>query len=160
MPIYWVPIPSGYRFSSPKALNCVSLEPSWSLHVQKAFDEVLVEAIFHGATWFDGWFICLSQWTQAWARRTRWMSAAATVTSPWRTFQLHSRPSSELSGEIQIITCDGLQTLAVSGSSGSVFLFGQKGCHAQIFIINNVTPNQLLHSNHTDVFRVKELAGR
>lgn len=32
------------------------------------------------------------------------MSAAATATSPWRTFQLLSRPSSELSGEIQIIT--------------------------------------------------------
>lgn len=31
------------------------------------------------------------------------MSAAATATSPWRTFPLLSRPSSEPSGEIQII---------------------------------------------------------
>lgn len=54
---------------------------------------------------FDcGWVVVFPQWTPAWARRTPWMSEAATVTWPWRTCQPLSRPSSGPSGEIQIIT--------------------------------------------------------
>lgn len=49
---------------------------------------------------FTGLRVCLSQWIQAWPQRIRMMKEAATATLQWRIFQLPSRLSSELSGEV------------------------------------------------------------
>lgn len=57
-------------------------------------------AFLHVATFIDETAVCLSQWTQEWPQRSPLMREAAIVMLQWRIYQLPSRLSSELSGEL------------------------------------------------------------